>query len=70
MEELRHKAGLRVAERIIVFEIALHFNQYYLTCENVVCRVIGIGFNLHFFLGDIVLPTSCLLANLLSQYTY
>ena len=26
MEELKHKAGLRVAERIIVFEIASHFN--------------------------------------------
>ena len=26
MEELRHKTGLRVAERIIVFEIASHFS--------------------------------------------
>ena len=26
MEELKHKAGLRVAERITVFEIAYHFN--------------------------------------------
>ena len=26
MEELKHKAGLRVAEKIIVFEIASHFN--------------------------------------------
>ena len=26
MEELKHKASLRVAERIIIFEIASHFN--------------------------------------------
>ena len=49
MEGLKHKAGLRVAERMIIFEIASHFNEYYLILENVVCSVIRIGFNLNFF---------------------
>ena len=26
MEELKHKPGFRVAERVIIFEIASHFN--------------------------------------------
>ena len=41
------KVGLRVAERIIIFE------AFQLTClifQNVVCSVIRIGFNSYFFL--------------------
>ena len=49
MEELKYKAGLRVVERIIIFEIASNFNQYYLILQNVVCGVIRIGFNLKIF---------------------
>ena len=46
MEELEHKVGLRVAKRIMIFEIALHFKNTCLMLQNVVNNVIGIGFNL------------------------
>ena len=49
MERLKHKAGLRVAERMIILEIASHFSEYYLILQNVVSSVIRIGFNLKIF---------------------
>ena len=50
VEELKHKAGLRVTLRII-FEVASYFKMLY------VASVIRIGFNLKFF-WDIFLPSS------------
>ena len=65
MEELKCKVGLRVAEKIIIFEIYQTSINTCIMLQNVVSNVIRIGFDLYFFGGDIYLPSSCLLASLL-----
>ena len=49
MEELIRKASLRVAERIKIFEIASHFNEYYPIHQNIVYSVIKIDFSFKYF---------------------
>ena len=44
MEELKHNVGLRIVERIIIFETLQLI--LVLVLQNVVCSVINIGFNL------------------------
>ena len=49
LEELKHKAGLRVVERIVIFETASHFNQYYLILQNILCTLSGLVLIWNFF---------------------